>query len=441
MVAEELMLLRLYTSDRHWIVALTLSRISGILSIFGSCAILYIILSDRKKKLQQRHNRLLIGACFYDVLFSSAMVVSTAAVPRDTSSSNRIYGAIGNATTCKIQGFLLQMAPGFMMYLASLSIHHLLTVKYELDDVFISTRIEPWMHAISNVIPITTAIILVCLDMFHPKYTICWIATKPWGCVKHPNTCEAAANAPYFEFAFGHLWFIITIVIQVVSMTLIYYTVRQRERIMDSFSFREKTDPVLVSNKSQLSIQCRDTAIQALLTISTTVTLAFPLIGDIVVNSGTHVTLPFLICEHFCSPLLGFINFITYIRPKYMEVSRNYPQQSFWRNVKSVFLNEYLNRRRSIDDCQLKNMDDLECHNTTHHTIVNTTNPTIIPAEEINLQLEWSQLDKVTYHASGSHCWTYSAVYNHRPVIVKLLKVEYQNCLSAMNEMEDELGM
>jgi hypothetical protein len=365
--------LHTFSTNAQWIATLTLTRISGVLSILGSSAILYMILSHRKKRLQQRHNRLLVGVCIFDLFRSTALMVSTAAIPRDTVSSFPIYGVMGNAATCKVQGFFIQFGGGTLFYLASLSLHYLLTIRYEMDDELISRKIEPWMHTISILIPTSTAIAAWCLDLYHHKYTLCWISAKPWGCAAHPSTCEAAANAPYFEFLFGYFWMFITILIQGVCMILVYWTVRRRERIMDSFNFRGRDGRVLVQSSSQISTQRRDTAIQAVLTISTTLlTYSFPLALDIAANTGRQVSLPFLFLCNFFTPLLGFLNFAVYIRPRYMNVSRSNPQQSFWGNFKSVLFHIQTNRRgsgivttpihrrKSICNTQIDNKADTE---------------------------------------------------------------------------------
>jgi hypothetical protein len=44
---------------------------------------------------------------------------------------------------------------------------------------------------------------------------------------------------------------------------------------------------------------------------------------------------------------LGFMNFIVYIRPRYLSVRRTNPQQSFWGNMKMVMLDKQACRRLS----------------------------------------------------------------------------------------------
>jgi hypothetical protein len=447
--------LHTFSTNSQWIATLTLTRISGVLSILGSSAILYMILSHGKKRLQQRNDRLLVGFCFFDLFRSTALMVSTAAIPRDTVSSFPIYGVMGNAATCKIQGFFIQFGGGTLFYLASLSLHYLLTIRYDMNDELISRKIEPWMHTISILIPTSTAIAAWCLDLFHHKYTICWISAKPWGCAAHPSTCEAAANAPYFEFLFGYLWMFITILIQVICMILVCLTVRPRERIVDS------DGRVLVNISSQISSQRRDTSIQALLTISTTLlTYSFPLALDISANSGRQVSLPFLFLCDFFTPLLGFLNFAVYIRPRYMNVSRSNPQQSVWDKFKSVLFDIQTNRResgvttipihrrKSTCNTQIDNADtedkilapvlkDQCCEDIE---IQNGATPIVMDPLQVDLQLRWSNLENVTYLASGGNCLVYSVGFKNRLTVMKMLKPEYQTCSIAASQLEDELG-
>jgi hypothetical protein len=82
---------------------------------------------------------------------------------------------------------------------------------------------------------------------------------------------------------------------------------------------------------------------------------------------------------------------------------------------------------------------------TSKHQSINDTESSsaVFPVGmdiEMNFELQWSNLENVTYLASGSNCWIYTALLNNRPTVIKLLKPEYQSCRVATNEMEDELG-
>ena len=355
--------LHAYTTNSQWIASLTVARISSILSILGSSAILYMILSKYKKKLQHRHNRLLVGACIFDLFYSSGLTVSTAAIPSDTVSLYPIYGAMGNMTTCKIQGFFIQMGVGTFLYLACLSLHFVLVIRYQIDEDLISKKIEPWMHSISILVPLSTAIIALRLDLYHYMYTVCWIAGKPWD----------RTSKPYVEFILGYMWYAFALLVQCICMLLVYRTVRHREIVMNSLGLRGRDGRLLVKSSSQISVERRDTGIQALLTISATLfTLSWPLASSIMANIGIQASPPLLYTINFFAPLLGFLNFIVYIRPRYMNIKRRYPRQHFWLNLKMALLNIEPNhrgstvlavpigRRKSICNTQIENSSGLD---------------------------------------------------------------------------------
>ena len=78
----------------------------------GSTAISYMIVSNRRRKLARPKNRLMLMMSFFDVLSSTAYLISKVAMPSDSG----ISGAIGNSATCMAQGICIWLGLAVSMY-------------------------------------------------------------------------------------------------------------------------------------------------------------------------------------------------------------------------------------------------------------------------------------------------------------------------------------
>ena len=119
-------------------------RISCTLSIMGSTAISYMILSNRRRKLARPKNRLMLMMSFFDVLSSTAYLISKVAMPSDSG----ISGAIGNSATCMAQGICIWLGLAVSMYNSSLNLFYMLSIKYNMSPMHFSKNIEPYLHLI-----------------------------------------------------------------------------------------------------------------------------------------------------------------------------------------------------------------------------------------------------------------------------------------------------
>merc|ERR1740124_909632 len=96
----------------------------------------------------------------FDVLSSAALATSTLPYPQESLS----YGSMGNMTTCKIQYFAVSLGLAVPMYNASLCLLYLSTIRYRLHQRHFATKIEPYLHTASILIPLTIATVPVTMD-------------------------------------------------------------------------------------------------------------------------------------------------------------------------------------------------------------------------------------------------------------------------------------
>merc|ERR1719491_1836319 len=122
----------------NWEVLLSLiPHFTGSLSVLGSSAIIYMVLSDRENKLLIPKHRLMLAMSVYDVIQSLALAMSTLPFPKEFDTYS-----YGNMTTCKIQYFFVAVGLAVPMYNASLCLLYYLTIQHRWPSKHFGTKIE-----------------------------------------------------------------------------------------------------------------------------------------------------------------------------------------------------------------------------------------------------------------------------------------------------------
>lgn len=213
-----------------------LQKVSCSLSVAGSLMIISQVTrsSFNRSKPQQR---LVLGLSISDVSTSLVWIFTPLLMP---SESGAVW-AIGNQTTCNIQGFIVTLFnASAILYMCALQLQYLLTIKYGWTESRIRT-VEPYMHGVPWCLGLAAAITQLSLKLFNPADWDCWIAPFPSDCtsshqVKKGGTgltetdCIRGDNAEIYRwsFFFAPLWVAITFCI--IVLVLIYKTVWESER-------------------------------------------------------------------------------------------------------------------------------------------------------------------------------------------------------------------
>jgi hypothetical protein len=206
------------------------------------------------------------------------------------------------------------------------------------------------MHAFSVGVPVIGSITGVSLDMFHQKLFFCGIEPYPMGC--EGIECIVGKNALVFMLWAAAIWIMITFMIEIVCMGLIYHSVRKRERIINSFSFRGRDGRILSQSSPAVSIERRDTGIQAILYIAAfLLTYMWPFMVGFLIRAGYFkANFPFLLLSGFFLPLFGFWLFVAYMRPRYIKLRRENKSLSVVAKIKIILFSintRPMNRRAS----------------------------------------------------------------------------------------------
>ena len=158
-------------------------RISAIISLVGSAAIAYDILTSKAKR-SHTYCRLVLGVVFFDVVTSIGFSVSALPMPREVDGDLLgAMGAMGTMLTCKIQTFVLIFGYGTIMYNICLTLYYFLIIVHEWPEHRIK-RVEPWFHIVSFVL--ATVVGAVSVPFAGPGGFSCSISLVPWSEQKWP---------------------------------------------------------------------------------------------------------------------------------------------------------------------------------------------------------------------------------------------------------------
>jgi len=325
--------------DVTWVVIAWIPHFSATLSIIGSSSIIYMILSDSKKKLAKPNHRIMLAMSAFDVLSSAALATSTWPYPQETLS----YGSMGNMTTCKIQYFFVSLGLAVPMYNASLCLLYLSTIRYRLHQRHFATKIEPYLHTASVLIPLTIATVPVVMDDVSPAYigSVCsinWDSPMMWPMVMVPSLSFCVCS---------------------YSLAAVCRHVRTNSNKMRRYSYGTTQMQQRQSEKNEVVHQA------ILYTAAFVITFVCPAISVI------YYCFPAEIIKNTLFPLQGFWNFLLYIRPNVMKMKKTTPDRNLCEIIWSVVFgskkrNEVSrqkqrkkeNKHQLILDELKKNMDD-----------------------------------------------------------------------------------
>lgn len=167
----------------HWqnVATVVAGALAGFLSCLGSGVILYSILSDWERKKKEVKYRFLLGLSLVDLLASPMYFALTLFMP---IGSPNAWGAMGNMTTCNVQGVMLQMTLVGSFYNAALSHWFYCCIcKGMSDKAYMEQGWEKRWHILSLLFPLATSIYLLLIGQYNYTPVGCWIGAYPYGTV------------------------------------------------------------------------------------------------------------------------------------------------------------------------------------------------------------------------------------------------------------------
>jgi len=340
-----------YTQTELKAFAITPS-ISACLSFLGSAAIIHSILANRRGSLRKVCNRVLLSMSFLDILQSINYGLSTIPSPR---SSPFAWGAIGNTTTCEIQGFIAQLCFAIPYYNGALALYYLLKIRFNMKESHIRDKVEPFMHAFALLGNLGFAITSLCLNLYNSMGNFCYLAPYPLGCAQSDGIeCTRGENALIFRWYFCGFWMISLFLFIPCSMASVFWTVWQQERKMkrrygflnqpNRSSGTEFTNGDQVrrnhSRLTRISERTNEVAKQGLAYV---VAFFLTWMWSFILRLEDQVTGPpnsafLIILAQIFNPLQGFLNYLVYIRPRVSRMRKQDPNVSFLQAIYAATL-------------------------------------------------------------------------------------------------------
>mmetsp|Transcript_12347 Transcript_12347/g.35302 ORF Transcript_12347/g.35302 Transcript_12347/m.35302 type:complete len:469 (-) Transcript_12347:82-1488(-) len=220
------------------------TSVSAILSTVFSSLLVAMVLRS-KDRLGTAYHRLLMGMAVGDILFSLPHCLFHAMVPKDMDWL--IWGAKGNQATCTLNGFVIRVGATLsLFYVCSLILYYLAKVKFSKTDMYIRSKLEPFLHGV----PILAALAQGIIGLVNQNYNttgagVCTLAPiyEPGHCVGY----EDGDIRPGFEIPCGrgkqealYRWFSFVVfmippVVIVIAFAMIYGAVRQQEKTIGRY--------------------------------------------------------------------------------------------------------------------------------------------------------------------------------------------------------------
>lgn len=311
-------------SEEQKVTLVVLSWLAATVSVISSSMIVYVLISDKTEKKQHPFRRLMLGACFMDILFSGSMMLFGGwAIPREPWTTDLF--AVGNQISCNLSGFLtITGNGGQLLYSAAFSIYHLAIVRFRASIEKVEKVLEPTLHIVSFLVPVGFAALELFIGYINPSPFnpgICHLATNPPNCLDYPNIeCvrgDSWMQAHKIASIIYSLAFISCWIIMIVAYLLMWLTVRSTERRMRQYGFRSSQAANFVNTKKvgiqgMLYVGCF-TLSNIFLVVGVTILVPFFETAD--KNRSLYFGLQVLSLP--LAQLQGFFHAIIYFRPRW----------------------------------------------------------------------------------------------------------------------------
>ncbi len=265
-------------------IACWTSVCTGSISTLSSMTIIYLMITDREVKLRAPNNRFLLAMSAIDIIQSVAYALISVPLPK----SSGVYLAAGNYLTCNIQAFAIQLGLAVPCYNGCLCIWFLMSTKYNMHPEIFKKKIEPYCHAVSILLPLGLAIILLALGQFDQSGFLCWIGEK--------KGSYTALVFVLLSVAMPALSFVII----AFSLGSIYHNILLKERRMQQYS----TSASGLQWRPSFELRAKKLAARQglLFSISFMITFLFPGINVLFYEANSYNS-PFVLPQALFMPL------------------------------------------------------------------------------------------------------------------------------------------
>ena len=216
-------------SEKQQIALEIVPKFPALMSMIGSSAISYIVLSDRRRKLRTGYHRILLTVSFVDIVASMGFFLGSWLAPKDTPG---LWQPKGSFATCNFGGFLINFVVVELSILGYLSLYYLFTVRYRVSESVLKKYLEPCMHLTVFLIVVVIGLASVFNSAYNPMNNgWCYHVDYPRGCSTKFRDDDCIRGQNYEMFvnilaAFAGISLFLTI----FSMVVIFLHIRKTEK-------------------------------------------------------------------------------------------------------------------------------------------------------------------------------------------------------------------
>lgn len=150
-------------------------KISGTLSVIGSALIALNVASTKQPR--NTYQRLLCSLALVDAMSTTSLLLSTWPIPKE---EDNLAWNIGNNTSCKVQGFFVQLKVVSFLLAVALFIFYTARVRFSVSSETIAQH-EWILHTIPYGLGFLTALFGALFDLYGSSYLWCWIESNHVG--------------------------------------------------------------------------------------------------------------------------------------------------------------------------------------------------------------------------------------------------------------------
>lgn len=368
-------------SDAQEILLSFLQIISAMLSLIGSCVIVYKVLKkvNSIQTTTTPYERIILGLSSLDVFASITFALSPFLL--SSENSQRVW-AIGTKNTCTMLGFMSQLVCFWAVwYNVLLSFYFLLTVRFQVKPNDFARKYELWMHLSGAVFFPITAILGLMGDWYSEEALtmMCWIGDVPKNCKADGVPCRTQLVA----YIFGMIPTAICFFSLIINNTVIYLFVRRTllekptvvrnpetvanrddswnfsisHDLNDSHEFEPEDAEGDMERRMVQARLTKEVAIQSLLYVTAYLFTIVPAILLSVLDAAVAYDeadqgslYPLLVLNAMLLPLQGFFNFFIYVRPSYSRFRQKHPDEPVWFVLKQALYNPDIPRLSTPHD-------------------------------------------------------------------------------------------
>jgi len=176
---------------------------SGSISILFSALVISIIWRS-EKGFSSPYHRIILFMCFWDIVSSSAIVLTVIPMPADVHDIYDFSGkAYGNKATCEAQAFAIVVGQAFAVCAnCVLNIYYLCTLRYGTSQEKLNTLVLPIALAVSCLIVFPIGFVPLFFGLLNPRphEPYCLIGSYPEDCnLLDDIECISKTMSPYTE--------------------------------------------------------------------------------------------------------------------------------------------------------------------------------------------------------------------------------------------------